>query len=57
MKRESDETRVLVEQLYKKMGEPHKPPKKRSRVGYKEYKEEEVYLTAQEMLRLILRHK
>ena len=55
MKKESDDTRILVEKLYKKMGEPHKPPKKRTRVGYKGYKEEEVWLTAQEMLRLILK--
>ena len=41
MKKESDDTRILVEKLYKKIGEPHKPPKKRIRVGYKGYKEED----------------
>ena len=52
---ESQETRSLVEKLYKRMGEPHKPEKKKVRVGYKGYKEEEVYLTSKQMLEFILR--
>lgn len=56
MYRESQETRSLVEQLYKKIGEPFKPEKKKVRVGYKGYKEEEVYLTTNEMIQLILKH-
>ena len=54
MYRESQETRILVKKLYEKMGEPHKPEKKKVRVGYKGYKEEEVCLTSKQMLEFIL---
>ena len=46
--------RGKVEKLYKLMGEPQKPPKKKIYLRYRQVKYEDVYLTTKEMLDLMI---
>jgi len=54
LKQQMDKTRVLVEKLYKLVGEPDRPPDKRVQVGYRGHRTEKVWMTPDDMLTRII---